>query len=78
MMDELEAALCDYLSYNWDRVDDVMAANQEYLKPEGLSCAWPPAHQTNGGSPTQGGSPMSSSGGWTYRRRSSSMMELNG
>ena len=32
LMHELEGLLHEYLSYNWDRIDSVLAANREALR----------------------------------------------
>ena len=34
-MHELEVILHEYLSFNWDRLDDILAANKHLLEPEG-------------------------------------------
>lgn len=40
LMHELECILHEYLSFNWDRVDDIYEANKHLLRQEGLVCAW--------------------------------------
>lgn len=35
LMHELEVILHEYLSFNWDRLDDILAANKHLLEPEG-------------------------------------------
>lgn len=41
LMHELECLLHEYLSYNWDRVEEVLDANRHLLRDDGLVCAWP-------------------------------------
>lgn len=40
LMHELECILHEYLSFNWDRVDEIYEANKHLLREEGLVCAW--------------------------------------
>lgn len=83
LMEELEAALCEYLCYNWDRPDEVFAANQHHINNEGLSCAkpggatGPVSYQGElGGQGTIPGSPSFGQLSWTFKRRSSSAADL--
>ena len=39
-MHEIECILNEYLSFNWDRLDDVLAANMHLLRADGLACPW--------------------------------------
>ncbi len=39
-MHEIECILHEYLSFNWDRVEDVFEANALYLSETGLKCLW--------------------------------------
>jgi hypothetical protein len=39
-MHEIECILHEYLSFNWDRVEDIYEANSIYLAPDGLACSW--------------------------------------
>ncbi|KAK9816033.1 hypothetical protein WJX74_000855 [Apatococcus lobatus] len=41
LMNELEAILHEYLSFNWDRVEEVLDSNRTVLKGVGLSVPWP-------------------------------------
>lgn len=40
LMHEIECILHEYLSFNWDRVDEVYEANALYLCDTGLKCLW--------------------------------------
>lgn len=40
LMHEIECILNEYLSFNWDRLDDVLAANMHLLRENGLACPW--------------------------------------
>lgn len=40
LMHELECLLHEYLSFNWDRVDDVLEVNKHLLRDDGLACLW--------------------------------------
>lgn len=40
LMHEIECILNEYLSFNWDRLDDVLAANMHLLRADGLACPW--------------------------------------
>ena len=40
LMHEIECILHEYLSFNWDRVEDIYDANAVYLAPDGLACSW--------------------------------------
>ena len=40
LMHELECILHEYLSFNWDRVEEIYEANKHLLREEGLVCAW--------------------------------------
>jgi hypothetical protein len=40
LMHEIECILHEYLSFNWDRVEDVFEANSFYLEESGLKCLW--------------------------------------
>ena len=39
-MHEIECILHEYLSFNWDRVEDIYDANAPYLDENGLRCSW--------------------------------------
>lgn len=39
-MHEIECILHEYLSFNWDRVEDIYDANAIYLSEDGLKCPW--------------------------------------
>ena len=39
-MHELEVILHEYLSFNWDRVEQVLEANEHLLRQDGLACPW--------------------------------------
>ena len=39
-MHEIECILHEYLSFNWDRVEDIYEANAPYLDENGLRCSW--------------------------------------
>lgn len=41
LMNELEAILHEYLSFNWDRVEEVLDSNRTVLNGVGLSVPWP-------------------------------------
>ncbi len=41
LMNELEAILHEYLSFNWDRVEEVLESNRMVLNGNGLSIPWP-------------------------------------
>lgn len=41
LMNELEAILHEYLSFNWDRVEEVLESNRTLLHGDGLSIPWP-------------------------------------
>ena len=43
-MHEIECILHEYLSFNWDRVEDIYDANAIYLSEDGLKCAWHSKH----------------------------------
>ena len=40
LMHELECILHEYLSFNWDQVEEIYDANKHLLRDEGLVCAW--------------------------------------
>ncbi|KAK9832479.1 hypothetical protein WJX81_000145 [Elliptochloris bilobata] len=40
LMHEIECILNEYLSFNWDRLDAVLAASMHLLRPDGLACPW--------------------------------------
>ena len=40
LMHEIECILNEYLSFNWDRLDGVLAANRHLLREDGLACPW--------------------------------------
>lgn len=40
LMHEIECILHEYLSFNWDRLDDIYDANALYLSADGLKCLW--------------------------------------
>ena len=39
-MHEIECILHEYLSFNWDRVEEIFDANSVYLAEDGLKCPW--------------------------------------
>ncbi len=39
-MHEIECILHEYLSFNWDRVEEIFDANSVYLSEDGLKCPW--------------------------------------
>ena len=39
-MHEIECILYEYLSFNWDRVEEIFDANSVYLSEDGLKCPW--------------------------------------
>ena len=41
LMHEMECLLYEYLSHNWDRVEEVLEANKHLLRDDGLACALP-------------------------------------
>ena len=43
-MHEIECILHEYLSFNWDRVEDIYDANAIYLSEDGLKCPWHSKH----------------------------------
>lgn len=43
LMHELEAILHEYLSFNWDRMEEVNTANAPLQRKEGLACPWRPS-----------------------------------
>lgn len=43
LMHELEAILHEYLSFNWDRMEELSAANAPLQRKEGLACPWRPS-----------------------------------
>lgn len=40
LMHEIECILHEYLSFNWDRVEEIYDANAMYLSADGLKCLW--------------------------------------
>ena len=38
LMHEIECILHEYLSFNWDRVEEIFDANSVYLSEDGLKC----------------------------------------
>ena len=44
LMHEIECILHEYLSFNWDRVEDIYDANSVYLSEDGLRCFWRSNH----------------------------------
>lgn len=40
LMHEIECILHEYLSFNWDRVEEIFDANSVYLAENGLKCPW--------------------------------------
>lgn len=42
-MHELEAILHEYLSFNWDRMEEMNSANAPLQRKEGLACPWRPS-----------------------------------
>ena len=47
LMHELEVILHEYLSFNWDRLDDILAANKHLLEPEGPALPSPRPKDTS-------------------------------
>lgn len=43
LMHELEAILHEYLSFNWDRMEEMSTANAACQRKEGLACPWRPS-----------------------------------
>ena len=43
LMHELEAILHEYLSFNWDRMEEMSNANAACQRKEGLACPWRPS-----------------------------------
>lgn len=43
LMHELEAILHEYLSFNWDRMEEMNTANAPLQRKEGLACPWRPS-----------------------------------
>lgn len=43
LMHELEAILHEYLSFNWDRMEEMSAANAPCQRKDGLACPWGPS-----------------------------------
>ena len=48
-MHEIECILHEYLSFNWDRVEDIYDANSVYLSEDGLRCLWRSNHHLSVG-----------------------------
>ena len=48
-MHEIECILHEYLSFNWDRVEDIYDANSVYLSEDGLRCLWRSSHHLSVG-----------------------------
>ena len=48
-MHEIECILHEYLSFNWDRVEDIYDANSVYLSENGLKCSWHSSHHLSVG-----------------------------
>ena len=42
-MHELEAILHEYLSFNWDRMEEMSTTNAPLQRKEGLACPWRPS-----------------------------------
>lgn len=40
LMHEIECILHEYLSFNWDRLEEIYDANAMYLSDGGLKCLW--------------------------------------
>jgi len=51
LMHEIECILHEYLSFNWDRVEDIYDANSVYLAEDGLKCQWHSNHHLSVGHP---------------------------
>ena len=49
LMHEIECILHEYLSFNWDRVEDIYDANSVYLSEDGLRCLWRSNHHLSVG-----------------------------
>jgi len=49
LMHEIECILHEYLSFNWDRVEDIYDANSVYLAEDGLKCQWHSNHHLSVG-----------------------------
>jgi hypothetical protein len=45
LLHELEVLMYDYLSADWDRLDEVLDANMADLRVDGLICGWNKAGQ---------------------------------
>ena len=43
LMHELEVILHEYLSFNWDRMEEMNTANAPLQRKEGLACPWRPS-----------------------------------
>ena len=81
LMHEIECILNEYLSFNWDRLDGVLAANRHLLREDGLACPWKsapslevpqPPRQRSSRLPTLPALPLTQaarSGGGSRRRR---------
>ena len=55
LMHELEVILHEYLSFNWDRLDDILAANKHLLEPDGPALPSPrPKHSTEAAQSIEG------------------------
>ena len=48
LMHELEAILHEYLSFNWDRIQEVNKANAHLQREAGLMCPWRPSGDHEG------------------------------
>lgn len=48
LMHELEAILHEYLSFNWDRMEEVNKANAHLQREAGLMCPWRPSRSSDG------------------------------
>ena len=48
LMHELEAILHEYLSFNWDRMEEMNKANAHLQREGGLMCPWRPSRSSDG------------------------------
>ncbi|CAL8471980.1 g11522 [Coccomyxa elongata] len=75
LMHEIECILHEYLSFNWDRLEEIYDANAMYLSDGGLKCLWnssPNLQSTHGSSNSLGASPSASSSGALFSSRTQS------
>ncbi|KAK9905596.1 hypothetical protein WJX75_002717 [Coccomyxa subellipsoidea] len=78
LMHEIECILHEYLSFNWDRVDDIYDANAMYLSADGLKCLWS-SHSNlqslHGSSNSLGASPTASNSSAFFGSRTQSEVD---